>query len=49
MSVPAVGAEDGILASQVVADTHGDRLLTDIRMAGSVDQSFLVRAGQLFF
>jgi hypothetical protein len=49
VTVPAVGAENGILGLQVLADTHGDCFLPDIGMTSPVDQSFLVSPCQLLF
>src|SRR5579884_1440527 len=47
MTVTAVGAQDGILGAQVGANASGHRLLTDVGVAGAVDQTGCVRASQL--
>jgi hypothetical protein len=47
VAVPAVRAEDHVVLTQVGAHADGDRLLADVGVAGSVDQSALMGAGQL--
>ena len=47
MPVPAVRAENGIIGAQVRAHAGGNRLFPDISMAGAVNQTHLVRTGQL--
>ena len=49
MPVPAMRAEDDVVAAQVRTDAGGDRLLPDVGMAGSVNQPALVRSCQLLF
>src|SRR5262245_40519563 len=43
----AMGAEDHVVRSQVGTDADGDRLLTNVGVAGAVDQAALMRAGEL--
>ena len=40
--VPAMRAEDDVVAAQVGTDPGGDRLLPDVRMAGPMDQAALM-------
>ena len=47
MPVPAVRAENGIIGAQVRAHAGGNRLFPDIGVAGAVNQTHLVRTGQL--
>ncbi len=47
--VPAVGAEDDVVAAQMRTDAGGDRLLPDVRVAGPVNQPALMRSRQLLF
>ena len=47
--MPAVGAEDDVVAAQMRTDAGGDRLLPDVRMAGPVNQPALMRSRQLLF
>ena len=47
--VPAVGAEDDVVAAQVRTNPGGDRLLPDVGVAGPVNQPALMRSRQLLF
>ena len=47
--VPAMRAEDDVVAAQMRADARGDRLLPDVSMAGPVNQPALMRSCQLLF
>jgi hypothetical protein len=49
VSVAPVGAEDAVAMIEVEADTRSNSFLTDICVAGSVDQALLVAAGEFFF
>lgn len=49
VSVSTMGTEDAVAVSEVEADTGGDGFLTDVGVAGSVDESLLVAAGEFFF
>ena len=42
--VPAMSAEDDVIAAQVCTNAGGDRLLADVSVAGSMNQAALVRA-----
>jgi hypothetical protein len=48
MTMPAMGAEDHVIGSQMSANPGGNGFLAHVGMAGSVDQAPLVRAGQIF-
>ena len=47
MAVPAVGAEDDVVGTEMRADADGDRLLADVGVAGPVHQAPLVRPRQV--
>ena len=47
MPVPAMGAEDHVVGSQVATHARRDGLLSDVCVAGPVDQTLLVRPGQV--
>ena len=45
--VPAVRAEDDVVAAQMGTNARGNRLLADVGVAGPVNQAALVRSCQL--
>src|SRR5437870_12358867 len=45
----AMGAEDGVVGAQMGTHPNRDRLLADVRMAGTVHETLLVRARELLF
>jgi hypothetical protein len=47
MAMTAMGAEDGVVGPELRAHAHGNGFLSDVSVAGAVDESLLVRAGQL--
>ncbi len=47
--VPAVGAEDDVVAAQMRTNPGGDRLLPDVSMTGPMNQTALMRSRQLLF
>ena len=47
--VPAVRAEDDVVAAQMRTNPGGDRLLPDVGMTGPVNQPALMRSRQLLF
>src|SRR5438876_763257 len=47
MAVTTMGAEDNVVGSQMGAHANGDGFLADVGMARAVNQTALVRAGQL--
>ena len=49
VAMPTVRAKHDILLSQVMAYAGGNRLLSDICVAGAVDETALVRLGQGLF
>src|SRR4051794_14044173 len=49
MSMAAVGAENRIVGAQLCADAGRDCLLTDVGMAGAVNEAAGVAAGELLF
>ena len=49
MTVAPVGAEDRILLTQMGADTHSDRFLTNVGMAEAGDEAAAIGPSKLFF
>ena len=49
MSVPSMGAEDGVVDAKMGADPGGDGLLSNVSVARPGDGARLVGPGQLFF
>ena len=47
--VPAMSAEDDVVAAQMRTHAGGDRLLPDVSMTGPVNQPALMRLRQLLF